>query len=339
MSFSTTGSTNYDTLALYCLVVDDHREIACVNDIFPLFIEKNKSVGELKENIKVKEAPRLDHLAAHELIVWKLLSSLSVDDENVFKMELKALRFDRQNSDPKIEFLRPMDSLLRSFPDQPLHNHLHLIVQLPPNVSAADSRKRKRTNSSGCQYLLLETNAFSVLECWRSKHISAPLPSIAELQRIIESPLLGHEKVPITSSRMQDLVSSDSETQDICTSEDVELLFRASNASTPLDKLFFAAFDAPPIGGTEESFHYFWDENIRMILQLLVPFGKSTRNSSKHAATRTLRPDYAFLLGNICPFRGEEKPPGSTEDPKAELSNKLEWAYAPAPYVLGKLCL
>ena len=48
------------------------------------------------------------------------------------------------------------------------------------------------------------------------------------------------------------------------------------------------------------------------------------------------RPDYAFLVNNLCPFRGEEKAPESNADPKQELADKLAWAYDPAPYVFGE---
>jgi len=127
--------------------------------------------------------------------------------------------------------------------------------------------------------------------------------------------------------------------QDICTSNDVEILFRAGDGYPSLNKFFSAVAEAPPTGGTEDSFHYFWDNNVRAVLQLLFPNGRSTRNSNLHTATRLLRPDYAFILNKLCPFRGEEKAPESTGDPKKELADKLAWAYEPAPYVLGKLIM
>jgi hypothetical protein len=179
--------------------------------------------------------------------------------------------------------------------------------------------------------------AARIIERWRSKRVKlhAELPTIAELARIADLPLSEEEKIPISADRMEGLLSSSIDVQDICTLEDVKLLFRADYGGTPLDKFFFAVADAPPISGTEDSFHSFWDKNVRDILELLIPNGKSTRNSSRHTATGSLRPDYAFLIYKFCPFRGEEKPPDSTDNPKAELADKLVWAYSPAPYVLG----
>lgn len=152
----------------------------------------------------------------------------------------------------------------------------------------------------------------------------------------MDLPLSAEEKVPISANRMEGLVSS-IDVQDICTRDDVKLLFRVGPGNTPLDKIFFAVADSPPISGTEDLFHSFWDKNVREVLELLIPSGKSIRNSNRHTSTKALRPDYAFLLNKLCPFRGEEKPPDSTDDPKKELSTKLIWAYAPAPFVLGKL--
>ncbi|KAF8508186.1 hypothetical protein BU17DRAFT_56879 [Hysterangium stoloniferum] len=177
-------------------------------------------------------------------------------------------------------------------------------------------------------------DASRIIEEWRSKRIKLELPTIAELARIVDLPLSEDEKIPISVNRIQSLVNTETGV-DFCTLQDVELLFRAGDSESFLDVLFFTASSAPPIMGTEDSFHSFWDKNVRDVLELIIPNGRSTRNSSLHTATGSLRPDYAFLLNKLCPFRGEEKAPGSTDNPKAELAKKLTWAYSPAPYVLG----
>jgi hypothetical protein len=184
---------------------------------------------------------------------------------------------------------------------------------------------------------LTKDDVIHIIKQWQSKRIKLKLPEIAELVRIADLPLSDEEKIPISVNRIKGLISSPIEVKDICTSKDVELLFRAGEGNTPLDKFFFAVADAPPDRGTEDSFHSFWDKNVRDILEILIPKGRSTRNSSHHTATGSLRPDYAFLLNKLCPFRGEEKAPDNTDDPKKELADKLVWAYAPAPFVLGQL--
>ena len=116
-----------------------------------------------------------------------------------------------------------------------------------------------------------------------------------------------------------------------CTQNDVELIFRLGTGNPLGDKLVTAILAGPPpMDGTENSF---WDINIRHILENVLPRGRNF-----HTETGILRPDYAFLLKDLALFRGEENPPGSRADPKGELSEKLAWAYRPAPYILGE-CL
>lgn len=181
-------------------------------------------------------------------------------------------------------------------------------------------------------------DVIAIIERWRSKCVEAELPTIAELASFVDRPLSDDEKIPISADRLRALVSQ-IDIRDVCTFDDVRLLFRTGHGSTLLDTLFFTVAQPPPSSGAENSFISFWDRNVRDVLELLVPAGYSTRNSNLHMATRALRPDYAFLLDNLCLFRGEEKAPANTDDPKQELANKLAWAYSPAPYVLGDVVI
>ena len=51
---------------------------AVPNDIFPVEIEKNKVVGDLKEDIKKKQAPEFDDIPADKLVLFQV--SIPVDD-------------------------------------------------------------------------------------------------------------------------------------------------------------------------------------------------------------------------------------------------------------------
>jgi hypothetical protein len=147
---------------------------------------------------------------------------------------------------------------------------------------------------------------------------------------LITTPLLEDEKIPITSKRMSELVCA------TCGEEDAGLLFRASDESTPLDRIFFTVLDDPPSDGKEASLHSFWDDNIRKVLHLLVPEGQSVRNGINDVTTRDMRPDFAFSVDALCTFRGEEEDTDSSiSDAKTNLAEKVEWAYDPAPYVFG----
>jgi len=179
-----------------------------------------------------------------------------------------------------------------------------------------------------------------ILSRWSTKSMFS-LPSISELPGLLDKPLLQAEKIPLSPIQFDNLLSNLTERKDFCRRNDVERLFRVSDteASEILHLLFYNAVvqPAPPEDGTEAPFHSFWDDNIRKILELLVPSGKSIRDSNRHTGTRKLRPDYGFLKDNVCPFRGEEKSPLNREDPKTGLSDKLTWIYSPAPYVFGEL--
>jgi hypothetical protein len=171
-----------------------------------------------------------------------------------------------------------------------------------------------------------------------SKQLRLGVPSIYELPGLLDNPLPDNEKLPLSGEQFGDLVSA-LNAKDLCNRSDVEILFRVSesHSSQALFLVFYnAALKSAPLdSGNESSFHSFWDLNIRDILELLIPNGTSIRDSSPHSSTKKLRPDYGFLLDNICPFRGAEIAPTNHDNPKAELSN-LTWTYDPAPYIFGE---
>jgi hypothetical protein len=179
----------------------------------------------------------------------------------------------------------------------------------------------------------------SIWESWQEKRPRGELPKIDELARIADLPLSDSEKIPISARQMDDLVSRGSYRvlDDFCTRSDVELLFRLGVSNILSDKIVVALVEgSPPMDGTENSFHSFWDRNLRDILEIILPRGRSIRNSHQNTETGVLRPDYAFLLKLLALFRGEEESPSSRNNPKKELSEKLLWAYRPAPYILGE---
>jgi hypothetical protein len=179
----------------------------------------------------------------------------------------------------------------------------------------------------------------SILESWQAKRPRGELPKIDELARIADLPLSDSEKIPINARQMHDLVSrpSDRVLDDFCTQSNVELLFRLGVGNILCDKIVATIVEgSPPMDGTENSFHSFWDRNLCEILEIILPRGRSIPNSNRNTETGVLRPDYAFLLKLLALFRGEEKSPSNRNNPKKELSEKLLWVYRPAPYILGE---
>jgi hypothetical protein len=144
-----------------------------------------------------------------------------------------------------------------------------------------------------------------ILRHW-SKKTKLSLPSISELPGPLDKPLPHDEKIPLTRIQFYNLLSGLTETKDFCYRDDVERLFRISDAeaSEILHLIFYnaAVQPAPPEDGTEASFHSFWDDNIRKILELLVPSGKSIQDG-RHTSTPQNGLDYGFLKDNVCPGR------------------------------------
>lgn len=173
-----------------------------------------------------------------------------------------------------------------------------------------------------------------IIEGWRSKRLKNTIPSVEELKGVLEEPLVDSEKIPITEFMYTSLISM--LLPDMCDEDTIGTLFKIGEPVPNLHFFFSSVATSPPVGGTERSFISFWDDNIRKPIELLIPTGKTIRNSNQHTETRNLRPDFGFLLKNVCPFRGEENGPENYEDPKAELANKFNWVYEPAPYMLGE---
>ncbi|THU76902.1 hypothetical protein K435DRAFT_878587 [Dendrothele bispora CBS 962.96] len=291
---------------------------------FPVEFSSSLTVARLKKLIKDKQPHDLKGVDAHKLELFLI----SLPDNGDLTKKVK-------NEIEGKEPLRSTTTLSKIFPDEPPEETIHIAVRLP-NVTAKQSSSLKRPADVNV--------SFDVLRRWRNKRGKFAIPStIAELRTLMNTPLLENEKIPLSQTRLDALVvTAPSELLDVLTLEEANTLFRSSDSedATLLETIFFtAAFTCPPPSkGTEESYHVFWDENICKVVQVLVPSGRPIRNSSKHTATRKLRPDFGFLLDNRCPFRGEERGSMNDEDPRAELSQKFNWDYGSVPYLLGYYC-
>lgn len=103
-------------LELNCFVQGDDA-----SQVFPVKIANNKLVSALKEAIKDKKKPALDHVDADSLKLWKV--SIPVNDgfkENVSNIELR----DK-------EALSPVQELSDIFSGVPTRKHVHIIVHAP----------------------------------------------------------------------------------------------------------------------------------------------------------------------------------------------------------------
>ena len=103
------------TLQLNCLVFGDD-----ITQVFPIKIANTESVGTLKDAIKDKKKPVLDHVTADSLALWKV----SVPANRHLQQTLSAVNLTDETS------LLSVDDLFDVFSDAPRHKHLHIVVKL-----------------------------------------------------------------------------------------------------------------------------------------------------------------------------------------------------------------
>ena len=115
-SLVTHPSLNSEPLQLNCLV---HGENS--SHIFPVEIERTKSVGALKDAIKDKKKLAFNHVDADALVLWKV----SVPADENFEENLGKLKFDSKHS------LQPLMKLSSVFADQLVDDHLDIVVKVP----------------------------------------------------------------------------------------------------------------------------------------------------------------------------------------------------------------
>ena len=152
-------------------------------------------------------------------------------------------------------------------------------------------------------------------------------------------PLSEDEKIPISKSWFERLLMVNNN----LTKTEALALFRITErVQAPRirdDAMYLLAAPVPPVTGTEASFHVIWDTNISSLLLKVLNYSEAIRDDNHGTGGELKTPDYGLLINNYCLFRGEEKSTNSKEDPRAELSQKLEvWKYAPLTYTLGNTC-
>ena len=106
-----------------CLVWPDDKP----NDhIVDVKIDNDDTVAALKELIKLKYAPKLDKVAASDLVLWKC----SIPDNDYLKRTLNAIYFD--GTDPSVERLARLTSPLSKYFATPLPlETIHILVEVP----------------------------------------------------------------------------------------------------------------------------------------------------------------------------------------------------------------
>jgi hypothetical protein len=103
-------------LGLNCLVLGDDP-----NHVSPIKIDRNESVGTLKDAIKDKMRPKFDNVPAHSLVLWKV----SIPADRNIHENLDKLRVDFVDG----KSLLPTKELSEVFSEAPIKRYIHIIVK------------------------------------------------------------------------------------------------------------------------------------------------------------------------------------------------------------------
>jgi len=165
---------------------------------------------------------------------------------------------------------------------------------------------------------------------------------IFQLLVYVSRDLTEDEKVPLSHHEFSSL---EMDAKNMCSEVDLKQLIRPSEDENAehlwRTYLLPTIHRGPPDeNGTEAPYISFWDRNIRDVLTAIITEGEIrciVCDSDQDTSAFVQRPDFALLTGGICVFRREEKPPVyAGTHPKDELTERMVWAYDPAPYILGQ---
>ncbi|GES93552.1 hypothetical protein GLOIN_2v1844131 [Rhizophagus clarus] len=107
-------------MKLFCLVFGEPIEYA-----FAVKVDKHETISELKEIIKEKKPNTFNDVDANELILWKINISLDelsqITHKNGPSTDIKSTLNGEQ--------LLPLTKIDKAFPNEPVDEHIHVIVQ------------------------------------------------------------------------------------------------------------------------------------------------------------------------------------------------------------------
>jgi hypothetical protein len=124
------------------------------------------------------------------------------------------------------------------------------------------------------------------------------LTSSHNLMAYLNKPLKEDEKVPLLHYPMTTLVLH-GELTIACSEHNLQQIFRSS-VDKEADYLWTIlkpaiASSALDSNGTEESFHFFWDDNIHKIIAAIFAPDKFIRGGNQGMSTAFQRPDFGIL--------------------------------------------
>ncbi|KAI8344978.1 hypothetical protein B0O80DRAFT_534669, partial [Mortierella sp. GBAus27b] len=119
-------------LRLFCILEGESTP-------FPVTIDSDKTVGDLKDAIKTKKSNYLASIDADQLTLWKVSIQINDNDETPILLD--------NVSDKKK--LGPSADLSDVFEEKPPKKRIHILVQRPPSAMASNKRKWLSSEADG----------------------------------------------------------------------------------------------------------------------------------------------------------------------------------------------
>lgn len=112
------------TFSLNCVIYPDANP---ADHCFPIEIESDEIIGDLKKLIKADNEHELSHVDDIDLILWQLEPTICIDGN--LRTNLQTLQLDGScTGAKKLGYAETMQDI---FPNAVAGNHLHILVQVP----------------------------------------------------------------------------------------------------------------------------------------------------------------------------------------------------------------
>ncbi|KIO07449.1 hypothetical protein M404DRAFT_410434 [Pisolithus tinctorius Marx 270] len=293
-------------------------------------IQITHDISEVQELLDHASDAACELLDSDEVAVkaYKLLNPVIWRERSLNDVKAQLGPIDKEFLEGKVSPLLPTSSLNMD------HVKLHVIILF--NVSAKrPPRKSMPMYLWTTDLLRAIADRVDLVRAWVTNRCMTDVPPVGHLRKLVEKALDESEKIPLTETMFEFLVGK--HTRGGCSVDAASSLFKMGDFNTDCTAIYYAVFEpAPNDGCTAYGLVHFWDSNIRSILQILVPYGRAIRDCLHSGPTH---PGFAFILKNVCPFRGEETALDFPNNPKAALIDKFVWRYDPVPYMLGYYCV
>jgi len=124
-------------IELFCFIIGDEP-----NNIFPIQIERDRTVGNMKAKIKDENKHALQGIDAKSLVLWMVDEPLDSTNEESLKCLVP------QDDCAEFQKLVSWKPISGYWPSQPSRGRLHVVVQLPSKVAKKTNKLMKILRSS-----------------------------------------------------------------------------------------------------------------------------------------------------------------------------------------------